>query len=197
MIKNFIYALIILSVSPFQCSNDENEYTNLTINTPNLVDVENNQTVFSLNEYIIVNTHITNNQIVDKKQTINVSDYVHSNENKLSYWLYFYQKDDNGNYIAVNAKEMIAENGDVYHSNLIYGASIINPFSTTTDSYSSKIKFKMLETGTFYIGGGYYDGYTQDQRISISSSNEINEELLLTTSILNAKKNGLYEFKVE
>lgn len=198
MVKNFIYSLIILSASPFQCSNDDDNFSaTVTIEKTDMVNVKNNKTSFFLDEYITISTSIPNKQTTEKGKIFNIDNYVYNGENELSYWLYLYKKNSDGNYIAVNTKEIIVENGDVYYSSLIYGMSIINSFTSSTDSYSSKIKFKVFETGTYYIGGGFYDGYIKDQRISIYTSNEINEELIITTSIVNAKKNGLYEFKVE
>ena len=196
MIKKIsFYFVCFVLLSAFQCSEDDPEII-ATVDEPNMVTVDNNQTVFSIDEDIIINTVIPNEVTSTEGETLLLTDYLVNYEESLSYWLYAYKYSDDGLLQGVPIPFAEAEIGNVLYEDLDHGMSISNPIFND-DAFVSSIKFKLSEPGTYYIGGGFYDSYTNHQKIQIIPYNGTNGQVKIFTSIVNENEDGLYEFIVE
>ncbi|WP_298902573.1 hypothetical protein [uncultured Psychroserpens sp.] len=198
MLRNLIFCLIILGASPFQCSSDEDEPEIIaTVNKPHLLNIEGNQNVFSVDEEIIINTKIPNVVTSENNENLTLTDYMDESTASLSYWLYVYKDRADGELQGMPIAFAQAEIGDVSYEGLDHGMSISNIFVQEENAFISQVKFKVSELGTYYIGGGYYDGYTGLQKVKIIPYNGSNGQVRVFTSIVDTNENGLYEFTIE
>lgn len=198
MLKNLYISLIILSASPFQCSSiDDFSKTTTIVEEPNLVKVEDNKVEFSINDDIIINTIIPDNVISNDGKKLLLSGYLAELQETISLWLYIYTDGENNDLKGVSITEADAEVGEILCEGLDYGMYISTVFDETKNTFVSRIKLKLTEPGTYYLGGGYYDSYKDNQSIRIFIRSILNEEVIINTSIKNSNEKGLYKFVVK
>lgn len=198
MVKNLFISLIILSVSPFQCTSvDDFPRVIRTVEQPDLIEIEDNKNVFSIDEDIVIEATIPNNVVSVEGKKLLLSDYLDKDQEKIQFWLYAYTDGDDTKLKGVSIAEAEAEVGNVFYEGIGYGMSISAVFDKGKNAFVSRVKFKLAESGTYYIGGGYYDSYKDDQQVRIYLSNNVNEEVHVYTSIKNSNESGVYKFTIE
>lgn len=192
-----IVSVVTISLCAGLCCPEEEYYpsTYHSLENYNLVSIQNNVTNLTLGETIYIETRINNQQISSDNEPFLISDF-QSEAYPLRFHLSLYKLNPYGNFDPVNLNIDSLENIDGYTSIYEnYGQSSI--FVSTileNEQYINTFGITVLETGTYYIGRENFD--LNNGTFFIYTNNE-NGSVQITTEIVNANQQGLYEFIVE
>lgn len=191
-----VLALTTMSLCAGLCcpEEDDNDYQSFEVQNDSIISIENDETVFQLNDTIFINTLIKNSQTTVDNETIVLSDFLDLDADPYLYYnLILYKETSFGTLakIAITNSNIIILDGlaDNTYDELI---EIKNMYNSV--NFSSKFGIKLLETGTYYLGPPNLD-YTE--HIYINGSSGYNNYITILSKIINSNENGTYKFIVE
>lgn len=189
------FIVITLCLTNTQCEEDEFFPTQIDVINNTVVQIENNETTFNINDSIIIQTSISNEQITSTGQNILLTDYdyAEAGQSGYQYTLTLYKLTSFGTIAVIPLTsdsitniegETIVENQTITARSLFDGASYRNKFSIT-----------LPESGIFYLAGS---GFLTDNDGKLRIDGGIYEKGLITISstMVDANANGAYVFTV-
>ena len=192
-----IYTLLGLFVllTAFQCEDDG--YLPITgAELPAVVSVAGNQTVFTQDEFITINTVIPDAVTTTDGEMLSLKEYLDENEGELSYVLLVYKDQEGGDLQTVPISTATADTGAVYYDPSYPNMAISTVYNVDNNTFISSVRFKVSEPGSYYLGGGYFRNSNKEE-ILISAPHSSERQLELFSSIENAGDNGLYALTVD
>ena len=192
-----VITLVTISLCAGLCCTEPEDYDyNLTsIENDNIIQIENNQNVFNVDDTIYIETLIENQQTTTDNQDILLSDLidVQNTNNFLYYYLSLYKETSYG---TLSKIELTPENIDIIDGNAtIENQEIFIQNLYNGTAFKNKIGIKLLETGTFYLTGVSYN-YNNSGLVNIRSISNQGGDILISTSIINSNENSAYQFTV-
>ena len=194
---NLIFTIFSLPLLlAFQCE-DQIDTIKDSVEELNLINIEDNRSTFSVGDYIIINTEISNKQITIDDKEISLSEYLFNKSNPLYYYLILHKLSEDDTYEEVIIGETMEIIGGVNSSETNPYISIINFFDNEKNVFSSKIGIKLMDSGTYLLGGNIINTNSNDGKIVFDLYNGIDREVFFSTSIANSNIDKYYEFAVE
>ncbi|WP_396601245.1 hypothetical protein [Algibacter sp. R77976] len=188
--------LITISLCAGLCCPEEDDYNYEYFEVLNdtIISIENDETVFQLNDTIFINTLIKNSQTTVDNETIILSDLLDLDADPILYNnLILYKETSFGTLakIAVTNSNIIILDGlaDNTYDELIEVKNMYNSVN-----FSSKFGIKLLETGTYYLGTPNLD---YSERVNITGSSGYDRQINIQSKIIDSDENGAYKFIVE
>ncbi|WP_298496592.1 hypothetical protein [uncultured Algibacter sp.] len=192
------FVLITVSLCAGLCCPPEEDYNyeSIQIQNDHLINIENDQNTFQLNDTIYINTVINNIQKTIDGIDINLTDYLITEEApSLFYNMTLYKETNFGTpvKITVTNDNLIVINGSVENTydSLI---EVKNNYNDNDIDFKSKFGIKLLEKGSYYLASPNTDYINQ---IEIYGNTIDNYQLLITSKIRNSDENSIYRFTVE
>lgn len=191
--KNLLFVLCTMPLLvAFQCDDEfkpDEEVENL-----GLVEIEDNKTVFSVGDYLVITTSINNQQMTTDGKTINLRDYMYSNELNLLFDMEISKIGSTGEEMPyfVTATEEIE--GTILAQNQDQFFYITSPYNESTAAFASKIGIKLTEIGSYALKTSTIKDNLYV--ISFDATSSLGS-ILLTTNISNSNEEGIYRFSVE
>lgn len=190
--KLILVIFVIPFLFAFQC--DDDDLPHIAIHNLDLVSIENNQSLFSVGDYIYITTTIDNRQISNEGETVFLKDFLELGSSSIDFSLVLKKQNTDGTMEEVIIEEVQELEGSVSYGNEIPIMNISNTYDETSDTFHSKIGVRLLDEGTYSLKGGLGFGY-DFQFVIIRLSRHFS--LTLKTSIMNSNEIGIYEFVVE
>ncbi|GEM_PF-4333997 len=187
------YLLIgIISMSLFiSCYREDNipEIPILKIKKDNIISIENNASLFNIDDTIIINSIVENTQTTIDGQEITLDDYYADGESKNVWYNLMLLKESNfGGLISIPINDEYIES--IEGISTTEGGERINLISTLKDeTFKSKFGIKLKEAGTYYLSSG--------KDVIISGGDYEKGIIHIYTNIVNSNKNGMYKFTVK
>ena len=187
----FYFALVCL-LSAFQC--DEEYKPDEVVENLSLIEIEDNKSTFSVGDYFTITTTINNQQITKNGKTINVRDYMSTDQLGLDYSLEINRIGLNGEEIPVFVTTTEEIQGEIFIQDQSPFFNIISPYNETSASFSSKIGIKLTELGSYVLK----TSIIKDNLYIVAFDTQSPlGSLQLTTNISNSDEEGIYRFTVE
>ncbi|MDO1500614.1 hypothetical protein Q2T40_10775 [Winogradskyella maritima] len=193
-----ILLMLTFSLCASLCCPGEEEATQFNISNDNLVQIENNATVFAVDDFLVIETIIPNNQTTVDGQTIQLSNLFYDDvlsESFLEHSLSLYLETQFGTRSPIQLTEEVvfADEGMVNLSNEII--RVLQGYDEASNSFRSRIRIQLKESGTLFLGGR--GSFAQSNAIEIYGGIYELGFANISTTIRNANAQGLYEFVVE
>ena len=192
--KNLVLVLITLPLLfAFQCDEDYNpdqEVENL-----GLIEIEGDNTLFSVGDFIFIKTSIGNEQVTKDEQTINLRDYLRVDVSDLNYDLQINKIGLDGeetSYVVTEIQEM--EGAIFVQDQPGPFFNIISPYDETKASFFSRIGIKLLEPGAYVLKTTTIKDRTHV--ISFDTQSSLGT-LQMITGIANSDTEGTFRFTVK
>ena len=181
------------------CGSDDDmyNYSVTEVSNDHLIEIENNQNVFNVNEVINISTIIENLQTTVNDDSILITDYISEtvSENFLYYYLTVYRLNSNGTvsiYGLTDENLVVSGNSAVIDSESL---SVIVNFDGSR--FTSNLGLKISEPGTYYISGvqTYYGSIPG--KVQIIPVSGRNEGLIINSKIINSNEEDRYVLTIE
>lgn len=191
--------IILVSISlcaSLCCSGDDDYFApEILIENNAIVQIENNQTEFNVNESITIETYISNAQTTINNQNIILSDfdYAEVNQSRYYYNLALYKLNGFG---TVSQIPLTTDSITNFNGETLINGNYIEVISYFDGSgYKNKFTITLAESGTYYLAGlNFLNANTGEFTIhgGIYEFGFIN----IKSTISNSNANAAYQFIV-
>ena len=189
----FTFFTVLTLISCESADNDTDVYL---ISTDSVINIENDETDFSVGETIFIETNILNQQTTDDGQAIQLSDFIAQgiSPNSYSYSLAMFKIDEYENLSRVTLTEDSIE--------IIEGEAEINDGYLIIKSYLkesafySKIGIKLSQPETNLLSSKFYESNPEEDAIIISSGSPELGYVGIKTYLSNIEGKNAYKFTV-
>ncbi|WP_452222033.1 hypothetical protein [Lacinutrix salivirga] len=195
-------SVVVLGVSlcaGLCCREPNDDYPEtLRIENNTIISIEDNLTTFSLNETVVIETSIDIEQTTVNNAPIILLDYDYGeiNQSHYSTSLSLYKVTDFGTTVKI---PLLIENIEVIEGDVILNndngtqdITILSQFNGT--EYRSKIGFKLLETGSYFIGASY--NYSNTGYCYLNGGDYNISYIEIKSKIIGSNDDGNYQFIV-
>lgn len=190
--KSTILLICIFSVSLFiSCDRPDDSLHRpiLKIKKEDIISIENNTSLFSIDDVIIINSDVENTQTTIDGQEITLGDYYGEGEPKVLWHRLTLLKESNfGGLIrvSINDEFIVSIEGE----STTEGSTSIRIISTLKDEmYKNKFGIKLKEAGTYYL--------SSSGDVLISGGDYEKGIIHFYTNIINSEESGMYKFTVK
>ncbi len=190
------FTVIVLCFTNMQCDDDDFNGNTIRFTNNNVVQIENNTTVFNVNDIITIETTINNNQTTDNNTDILLSDYDYGEVGQSFYinTLKLYKLTAFGTLTEIpltndNIQSIEGETTTTGFERI----EVKSVFNGST--YKNRFSIMLLEPGTFYLAGDSFKSHN-DGKLSITGGVYSLNYVEINSTIVNANENGAYEFVV-
>ena len=195
MKKKILYFLLVVFLSAFQCEDDEYVPDN-EIKNDDLIEIEDNRSSFLVEDYLFITTKVNNQQTTIDNKIVNLKDFIVDDEAFIVHGLALFMLSQENQEIPYIIEEVQELDGSVEFTgqdSFFYTKSFYNE---ADNDFFSKIGIKLSQPGTYLLKSSLFRDNEYQIIFDLNGSASAGT-LQLTTSILNADEEGVYQFTVE
>ncbi|MFD1061856.1 hypothetical protein ACFQ1Q_01260 [Winogradskyella litorisediminis] len=191
--------MVTISLCASLCCPEENDFgPTIFIENENLIQVENSETTFNLNESIVIETTINNSQTTTSGETILLTDLFYNDSLEdafLQFDVSLFKETGFGTLSPISLTQDAVTN-DFGQVEVNSQFNLVRAFyDETTHSFRSRFSINLRESGTFFLANSRF-GFNDFTQVIISGGVYELGFVELRTSIENANAEGAYEFQV-